>query len=495
VRYEDSRALLDYGWDLLSMRNETTSYAVGDFNGDGYDDLAVGMPQAGAGGASGAGKVALLAGTATGIRTTAPRTINQGLGSIPGSPESGDGFGHAVAVGDFDGDGYDDLAVGSPWEDIHGELNAGNVTILYGSGSGLSTSRVQGWNQGSSGVPGIGEGYDAFGQSLAAGDFDGDGYDDLAIGIPGEDIEDRAAVDAGGVVILRGSPLGMTSSGAVYLHQSEPSAVPGEAETGDAFGFSLVAGHFDSDRYEDLAIGVPGEDVDDDEDAGMVCVIHGTSRGLDPDFRVASVTDDEFGASSAGEAGDLLGHALAAGDFNGDGIDDLAAGAPGEDFDSIVDAGAVLVAYGASSGLTTSGAQFFYEGTGSMGTMETRDAFGAALAAADFDGDGKAELAVGIPGEDETMANLGAAVVIRGTSSGLSTSAGTTRLGSNTTGNEGQFGSSLAAGRFDGDGIADLAVAMPAYSASGAWTRGATRVFDGESSGLSAAPERTWSGL
>jgi D-alanyl-D-alanine carboxypeptidase len=497
LRFTDTRKLLDHGWDLLSSVRETTSFASGDFDGDGYDDLAIGMPQATAAGASGAGKVALLKGSFGEIKTktASPRTIVQGNGAIPSVPEAADGFGHSLAVGDFDRDGYDDLAIGVPWEDYDGKINAGMVAVVYGSAAGLNTGKAQGWHQDTSGVPGGGESYDAFGQSLAVGDFDGDGYDDLAIGIPGEDVEDRSAVDAGGVVILYGSQGGLSTSGSRYFQQSEPSSVPGAAESGDAFGWSLVAGRFDNDDYDDLAIGVPGEDVDGIEDAGMVCVIHGSSAGLDPDFRTLSITDDSFNASSFCEPGDMVGYALAAGDFNDDGIDDLAVGAPGENYQSVVDVGSVLVVYGAASGLTDTGSQHFYESTSGIGTSEYRDSFGAALAAGDFNGDGYAELAISITGEDSTVINEGAVVIIAGTSDGLNATVRCDRLGPNTSASESQIGGALCVGRFGPDGIADLAVGITAFFESGTWRRGAARIFDGESTGLSASRYRTCSGL
>jgi D-alanyl-D-alanine carboxypeptidase len=495
LRFTDTRKLLDYGWDRLSMRNEATSYAAADFDGDGYEDLAVGIPQASAAGASGAGKVALLQGSASGIKTGTPRTLAQGMGAIPSDPQAGDGFGHALAAGDFNGDGYGDLAVGAPWEDVSGQSNAGNVTVVYGAATGLDTATAQGWNQGTSGVPGLGEAFDHFGQSLAAGDFDGDGYDDLAIGIPGEDVESEAAVDAGGVVVLHGGPTGLSTAGARYFHQSDPTSVPGAAEDGDSFGASLAAGRFDGDRFDDLAVGVPGEDVGTAEDAGMVCVLYGSSTGLDPDAAATGITDDDFGPSSVGEPGDQLGYSLAVGDFDEDGHDDLAAGAPGENYQSTVDCGAVLIVYGASGGLADAGSQFLYEGSGSIGAMAGRDAFGAALHASDFDGDGDAELAIGIPGEDDARAHAGAVVVLSGSSSGLATSgSGVVRLEPGAS-SEGEFGSALGGGRFGSDGIAGLAVAIPDYTATGAATRGATRVFDGQSGGLVTSRYRTWSGL
>jgi hypothetical protein len=82
---------------------------------------------------------------------------------------------------DFDGDGFADLAIGAPFADVN-HRNAGAVHIIYGSGSGLTAKRRQVWSQGSQGIQDKPEFGDQFGWSIGTGDFDGDGYTDLAIG-------------------------------------------------------------------------------------------------------------------------------------------------------------------------------------------------------------------------------------------------------------------------------------------------------------------------
>ena len=89
---------------------------------------------------------------------------------------------------DFDGDGYADLAVGVPGEDVRGVKDAGVVQVLYGSASGVS-ARDQVWHQGRKGITNKLEKRDRFGSSLTSGDFDGDGFADLAVGIPFENVD------------------------------------------------------------------------------------------------------------------------------------------------------------------------------------------------------------------------------------------------------------------------------------------------------------------
>jgi len=119
-------------------------------------------------------------------------------------------FASSVIVGDFNGDGYDDLAVGAPGEDVDSNSAAGAVSIIYSYIDEFSPA-AQLYNQDSTGIKGTAEADDRFGSSLAVGDFNGDGIDDLAIGVPGEDIDDNSEDDAGLVNIIYGSSNGLTS--------------------------------------------------------------------------------------------------------------------------------------------------------------------------------------------------------------------------------------------------------------------------------------------
>ena len=207
VRRIESSEVLPF----LSADNLGESLAVGDFNDDGFDDVAAGgieWPDFG----SAYGGVGVLYGSDAGLVASTDHWFYQDSPGVPGASEVGDLFGLAVAAGDFTGDGYDDLAVGTPNEDIGAITNAGAVTILKGSALGITGAGSQSWHQGQPGVPGANESEDDLGQSLAAADFDQDGHADLAIGIHGEDI--GAATDAGAVLVLRGADDGLTSVGA-----------------------------------------------------------------------------------------------------------------------------------------------------------------------------------------------------------------------------------------------------------------------------------------
>jgi FG-GAP repeat len=148
--------------------------ARGDFDGDGFGDLAVGVPGEDVGGTLDAGALNVLYGSAGGLAGTGAQLLWQGHGA-PDAAGADDLFGVALAAGDFDGDGFDDLAVGVLSEDLGAKRDAGAVDVLRGSPSGLVAAGARQWSQDSPGVPGLAEAGDAFGSSLAAGDFDGDG--------------------------------------------------------------------------------------------------------------------------------------------------------------------------------------------------------------------------------------------------------------------------------------------------------------------------------
>jgi hypothetical protein len=140
-----------------------------------------------------------------------------------------------VAAGDFNNDGPADLAVGAPLETVGSLFEAGAVSVLYGSGAGLTTSGAQTFTQ----VGGAVEFGDLFGYALASGDFDNDDFADLGAGAPGETV--GSVFGAGAVSVLYGSAGGLTTSGGQLFHQNS-AGVPGVAEEFDFFGAALAVG-------------------------------------------------------------------------------------------------------------------------------------------------------------------------------------------------------------------------------------------------------------
>ena len=141
--------------------------AVVDFNGDGFTDLALGVPGEDSSGQADAGRVNIVYGSAGGLTGVGNQALDQSV--LVGTLEAGDRFGSALTTGDFNGDGFTDLAVGVPGEDSSGQADAGRVNIVYGSAGGLSTVGNQALDQ--SILAGTLEAGDGFGSALAAGNF------------------------------------------------------------------------------------------------------------------------------------------------------------------------------------------------------------------------------------------------------------------------------------------------------------------------------------
>ena len=127
--------------------------AISDLNSDGFADLAIGVPGDNAGPLVAAGAVRVLYGTPTGLSAIGDQFWNQNR--LTGGSEAGDRFGSALAAGDFDSDGFNDLAVGVPNEDIRGISNAGAVNVIYGTATGLTATASQLWHRNTNGIKGF----------------------------------------------------------------------------------------------------------------------------------------------------------------------------------------------------------------------------------------------------------------------------------------------------------------------------------------------------
>jgi len=204
-------------------------------------------------------------------------------------------------------------------------------------------------------------------------DFNGDGWADLLVGEP-----DGAA--GGAVRVLYGTPTGLSATGNQIINAVD---VLGTGE--HQFGYAVATGYFNNDCYADAAVAAPG--------TSTMKIMWGAATGLhtfygpELNLRPSTFTDDPLDLQS-------MGAAVAAGDINHDGIDDLAMGAP----DGNGGAGAVAVAYGPFSDEGLGGKQVFNQSTaGVPGGSEKGDGFGVALAFGDFNGDSRDDLAIGSP--------------------------------------------------------------------------------------------------
>lgn len=471
---------------------------VADFNADGYPDLAVGVPAESVDGQNEAGAVNVLYGTERGLSVPGNQLWHQNSPGVVGVAGLYDNFGASLAQADFDGDGFTDLAVGARREDESGAEFAGAVSVLYGSAAGLVAQGNQFWSQDSPGVSDAPEYSDLFGHSLAAGDFDADGYADLAIGVPSEDIAGESY--SGAVHLLYGSPGGLAVRGNDLWSQNTPG-IADQAELGDGFGSALTSGDFNGDGMTDLAVAAGHEGLGHIEAAGAVHILYGSLSGLSAEGDQFWHQDSSGVEGEADHHEDFGWYALIAADFNGDSFADIAIGVTGEAIAGKESAGAVNILYGSASGLLGVGSQLWHQNApGVADRAEIFDEFGFDLGAGDFNGDLLMDLAIGVPSEGVVTADEGAAHVLFGTPSGLSSTGAQfwtqdSRGVQDAAERGDMFGAALLAGAWLPGAEDDLAIAatwedVPSGSPG---YEGVVHILPGTPGGLTAHNDQLWS--
>ncbi|MEV5607380.1 FG-GAP-like repeat-containing protein [Streptomyces sp. NPDC052225] len=397
---------------------QSAAARAGDLDGDGFGDLAVGAPEGTIAGHAKAGYVSVAYGTAQGVRTSRHKGITQRTSGIPGTPEAGDRFGSAVAVGDVDGDGYADLVIGSGGEAIGSVKGAGSVTVVFGAKGGLGNDAIAFHAP----TPTTRQG---FGDRLAVGDFNHDGRDDIAV--------------AAGTKV-------QVVKGATKLRDTAKPAMKAYTPPGGGAGTGqIAAGDVNGDGYSDLAT-VAYED--DPADEGTLGVLAGSAQGI---------TGTALGRTGL----PFAGYSIVAGDVTGDGRADIVVNTG---FSDGPDDFLLRMFPGTASGL---GAGVAYGGTAQPGRAATL---------ADLDGDGHADLVtsdVTVPDPDG-FNNAGAVTVVPGSTAGLNAGGARTitlatpGVAGASEGND-LFGSAVTAGDYNADGTADLTVGAPGkYLGTGA---------------------------
>jgi hypothetical protein len=404
----------DYNYAHFGM-----SLAAGDFDHNGCDDLAVGSPDY-TNGQTNEGLVQVFNGHSTGLSTTADWTREPN--------NSNSKYGLSLAACNFRNGWYDDLIVGAPYLS-NGQPGEGRVVVYYGKEGGLCTTCGSGdyWLKDSDHTGGH------FGKAVACGNFNGDSYHDLAVGIPeytyGETYEGQVGVFNGtssGLCCMTGPASWVYEHNLPHMH----------------LGGSLAAGSFRNTYYDDLAVGSPLSSVEcDDPDwlyCGSVVVFNGSWSGLGNYWSWARWGTQEL---------EKLGYSLATGDMNNDDLDDLLFGIPYE----ISNNGYIDLYYGSASGLT--GHWYDYL----LACLNSN--FGFSIASGNIDGIGSDDFIVGAPSYHVMydMEDEGLAFFYTGTAG----SNPNPRWDEDSDVAGVKFGYAVAMGDFDCDGNSDIAIGAP----------------------------------
>ena len=396
------------------------SVAVGDVNGDGKADIAVGAVTENVGGNPWQGRAYVFSGDDGSLLFTLDTP----------NPQEYANFGQSVAVGDVNGDGKEDIAVGADDEDAGAIPDAGRAYVFSGvDGSLLLTLDTPN--------PQV-DGY--FGRSVAVGEVNGDGKADIAVGAFREDVDGNT--DAGRAYVFSGD------DGSLLLTLDSPNPVA------DAWlGGSMAVGDVNGDGKADIAVGAHGEEVSGTYRQGRAYVFSGDDGSLL--FTLDTPNPQETA---------YFGESVAVGEVNDDGKADIAVGAYYEHVGVIPDAGQAYVFSGDDGSLLFT-----------LDTPNPQDGanFGRSVAVGDVDGDGKADIAVGADDEDVGgNTDAGQAYVFSGGDGSLLLSVDTPNPQP-----YGELGRAVALGDANGDGKADIAVGAPIEDVGDTQRQGRAYVF------------------
>lgn len=458
----------------------STVAELGDLNGDGFGDYAIGMPSADVGASADAGIVYVFLGRAGALPPT-PTALDPAAASFQITGRNSEMLGYAVAGNDVNRDGLADIAIGAPMAGAPSKSGGGAVYVVFGSRTPASLSTNALSFAGYTNAPTrpatpspLGSRYDGFqqnghfGMSLAAlPDVNGDGYRDLAAGAPDASLH---MAGGGGVAVLYGKPAGvhvtlndLWENGYPYFfHVDYPAIVNQHVGTSIA-----SVGDMTGDGWPDIAIGAPQADPAGRVDAGSVWIISGhlppivgctkaSPAGVCPWIKLRSLTAAQGYRIDGPAAGAQLGTSLAGlGDQTGDGLGEVAIGAAGASPLGRARAGAVLVVTGQRTAVTRDLAVSAPLQT--INGPAAGSSLGSSLAASGGD------MVIGAPGD---ASSAGAVYLVHG-APGTSDLAAAAKIAPAAAG--AMAGSAVAAGTSLDGGSADALIAAPGANGSGGW--------------------------
>jgi len=391
----------------LNDHSGSSVSAAGDVNGDGIDDLIVGAESAQPNDNFAAGSSYVVFGSNTGLPNPLNLSDIDGLnGFVINGENSDDYLGHSVsAAGDVNGDGIDDVIMGAWGADPNDNSSAGSSYVVFGSDTGLPNPMNLSDINGSNGF--VINGVNAFDKSgfsvSAAGDINGDGIDDVIVGA-GE-ASPNGYVYAGSSYVVFGSDTDLPNP----LNLSDIDGLNGFVINGinalDGSGYSVSsAGDVNGDGIDDVIVGAWGADPNGDSVAGSSYVIFGSDTGLPNPMNLSDINGSNGFVINGVNPSDQSGFSVsAAGDINGDGIDDVIVGAKGVDQNGNTSAGSSYVVFGSNTGLPNSLNLSDIDGSNGfvINGENSDDYLGHSVSAAgDVNGDGIDDVIVGAWGAD-----------------------------------------------------------------------------------------------